>query len=248
MSGTVDLSPEHARLVRKLETTERLGADEIRALAALPLQIRDVEPESDIVREGDRPAACCLVLEGFVTRYKMAGEGQRQILSIHIPGEIPDLQSLFLKTMDHSLAGLTRGRVAYIAHTPLYDLVFRYPQICAALWRETLIDAAIFREWIASVGRRSARQRVAHMLCELMVRLKAVDLASNNVMQLPLTQAEVADATGLSAVHVNRVLQELRADGLIISRGKMLEIADWPGLKAAGQFDPAYLHMVVEVD
>lgn len=241
-------SPEHALLIRKLETTERLGPEDKQALSALPLQIRDVEADTDIVREGDRPSACCLVLDGFFSRYKIVGEGQRQILALNIPGEIPDLQSLFLRTLDHSLASLTPARLAYIPHSALYDIVAQYPRITAALWRETLIDASIFREWIANVGRRSARQRVAHVLCELMVRLKAVGLAGDHAMQLPLTQAELADATGLSAVHVNRVLQELRAEGLIKSRGRHTEATDWPGLKAAGEFDAGYLHMIVKVD
>jgi CRP-like cAMP-binding protein len=195
------------------------------------------------VKEGDRPLDCCLIVQGFVARYKLLGEGQRQIFSFHIPGDIPDIQSLHLEVMDHSLGALTPCRVAYIPHQSLNELILRHPNLGSAFWRDTLIDAAVFREWLAGVGRRTAYQRIAHLICELYVRLQAVGLAEEWSFELPITQVEMADALGLSSVHVNRVLQDLRREGLIVSRSPVTAIADWERLQVAGDFDPGYLHL-----
>lgn len=237
-----DLPPEHGRLIRKLESIAELSAEDKRALAELPLTVKALPADTDLVREGDRPAECCLILDGFACRYKITAEGRRQIMSFHIPGDIPDLQTLHLKTMDHSLGTLAGSKVAFIPHAIVRDLVRRHPRIADAFWRDTLIDAAVFREWIVGLGRRSAHQRIAHLLCELLVRLRAVGLG-NNAFEFPVTQAELADALGLSTVHVNRVLQDLRKDGLIVLRGGRLSTPDWDGLKQAGDFDPSYLHL-----
>ena len=165
--------------------------------------------DQDIVREGDQPTECCLVLDGFVSRYKVLASGKKQILSFHTPGDIPDLQSLHIHVMDHSLGTLVPTRVAFIPHREMLDLCRRYPALAAAFWRDTLIDAAIFREWIANIGRRNAYQRLAHMFCEMEMRLMAVGLSSKTSYDLPLTQEEIGDATGLTTVHVNRTLKEL---------------------------------------
>jgi CRP-like cAMP-binding protein len=184
-----------------------------------------------------------MVLEGFTCVYKLTTEGKRQIVAFHVPGDIPDLQSLHLKVMDTSIATVSRCRLGFIPHEALQALCNRYPRIAAALWRETLVDASIFREWMTGIGRREAYNRMAHLLCELFVRLKAVDLIEDETFDLPITQTELADAIGASTVHVNRVLQELRADGLIRSRGTQVHILDWERLKAVGDFDPLYLHL-----
>ena len=236
-------SPEHARLIRKLESIGPLTSEDRAALASLPLDVRTFPDGSDLVREGDRPSHCCLVLEGMICRYKVVGDGQRQIMAFHQAGDIPDLQSLLLKTLDHSLGALTRTVVAFIPHESLLQLIGNHPNTGALLWRDTLIDAAIFREWLVGVGRRSAYTRIAHLFCELFLRAKAVGLTQGDTMELPITQAELGDALGLSTVHVNRVLQELRADGVIVNRGRTLVITDWPGLERAGDFDPSYLHI-----
>jgi CRP-like cAMP-binding protein len=122
----------------------------------------------------------------------------------------------------------------------------RYPRITSAFWRECLIDAAIFREWVMNVGQREAYSRMAHVFCELMVRLRAVGLVEDDACDLPITQAEFADAIGTSTVHVNRVLQQMRADGLIELSGNRLYVPDWEALKKAGDFDPIYLHLKKE--
>lgn len=236
-------SPEHGRLIRKLESIGQLSESERAAVARLPLELRSFAAGVDLVREGDRPHHCCLIVEGMTARYKLTGDGQRQIMSFHTPGDMPDLQSLHLEVMDHSLGAITRTQAAMIAHEHLHRLIAEQPGVGALFWRDTLIDASIFREWLVGVGRRSAYARIAHLLCELFARARAVGLTSGNTMELPITQVELGDSLGLSSVHVNRVLQELRGEGLIVSRGRTLIILDVAGLEKAGDFDPAYLHI-----
>ena len=230
-------------LVRKLESISPLTTEEEQALAELPMQVRDLGADQDIVREGDRPSRCCLLLDGFACRYKLLDEGRRQILSFHVAGDILDLQSLHLDVMDHSHATLTPSRVGLIPHQSLRALTRRHPRIAEAFWRDTLIDAAVFREWMAGIGRRPAHARIAHLLCELVRRMQAAGLADGQSVRLPLTQQQVGDALGLSFVHVNRVLQRLRGEGLITWESRVLTVEDWGGLKRAGAFDPIYLHL-----
>jgi CRP-like cAMP-binding protein len=239
---------DYGPLIRKLETIVDLSAEEREAVLGLPLTIRTVPADHDLVRDGDRPSECCMIVEGFVCRYKLTAEGKRQIMSFHIPGDIPDLQSLHLHVMDHSLGTLVPSKVGFIQHDDIREITRRYPRIADAFWRDTLIDAAVFREWMVGIGRRSAYTRIAHVLCELMVRLRSVGLSSDHQIELPITQAELGDALGLSTVHVNRVLQELRGDGLITLRGRYLHVQDWPGLKRAGEFDPLYLHLAPKAE
>jgi CRP-like cAMP-binding protein len=233
---------EQNLIIRKLESTFRLSDEERAALEALPMQVQAIRADQDIVREGDRPTRCFALLEGFTATYKMTGDGKRQIHSWHVPGDIPDLQSLHLRVLDFSISTLTPCRVGFIQHEPLRALCRKQPRIMEAFWRETLVDAAIFREWITNVGRREAYNRVAHILCEWVVRLRAVGLVKDHTCDLPMTQNELADATGISTVHVNRVLQELRGNGLIVLRGNRLEVLDWDQLRQIGDFDPTYLH------
>jgi CRP-like cAMP-binding protein len=230
-------------MIRKLESIFPLSDEEGRALAWLPMQIAVYKADQDIVRIGDRPSQSCLLVEGFTCVYKITAEGKRQIVAFHVPGDIPDLQSLHLKVMDNSLATVSPCTLGFIPHEALQDVCNRYPRIAAALWRETLVDASIFREWMTGIGRREAYHRMAHLLCEMRVRLSMVGLVEDETFDLPITQTELADAIGASTVHVNRVLQELRADGLIRSRGTQVRILDWERLKEAGDFDPLYLHL-----
>jgi len=145
--------------------------------------------------------------------------------------------------MDHSLMTMTPCKLAFIPHQSVTDMMRRCPRVADVMWRDTLIDAAIFREWMISIGRRSAYTRIAHVLCEVMMKIRAVGLADGHSCELPITQAEIGDALGLSTVHVNRSLQELRGDGLIEWRSKSLTALNWEGLKKAGEFDPTYLHL-----
>ena len=237
-------SPEHATLIRKLETIATISSDDKQALADLPLRVKVFAPDADLLREDQAATECCLIVEGFVCRYKVLGAGQRQILSLHLPGDIPDLMSLYFDTMDHSLAAFTRGRAAFIPHGAIRGVTDRFPNLAAAMWRDTLIDASIAREWLAGVGRRSAHARIAHLICEVFLRSRALGLADEQTFALPITQAELGDATGLSTVHVNRVLQDLRRDELVTWRGQAIAVLDWERLCLAGDFDPAYLHLL----
>jgi CRP-like cAMP-binding protein len=239
---------EHDALVRKLRSISPLSAHEEQCLRNLPLAMKEIGPDQDIVHEGDRPSECCVLVEGFACRYKVTEEGKRQIFSFHTPGDTPDLQSLHLKVMDHSLRTLTPCKVAFIAHESIAELTRECPRVGDLLWRDTLIDAAVFREWMLGIGRRSALTRIAHILCEVFMRLRAIGLTNGWECEFPITQNEIGDALGLSTVHVNRSLQELRAAGLIELRRSILTILDWDGLKQAGEFDPRYLHLNPDVE
>jgi CRP-like cAMP-binding protein len=211
-------------MIRKMESVFAVTDGERQALETLPMQLAVIKADQDIVRIGDRPSRCCLILSGFACTYKVTAEGKRQIVSFNLPGDIPDLQSLHLKVLDTSIATISTCRVGFITHEALRDICDRYPRITAAFWRE-------------------AYTRMAHVLCELLVRLRAVGLVEDHVCDLPITQGEFADALGVTNVHVNRVLQQMRADGLIETRGTQLRVPDWDKLKQVGEFDPTYLHL-----
>ena len=230
------------RLIRRLTVGTPLGASDIDAIAHLPMMVKDLPPQAAIVREGERPGQCCLLIEGFACRSKTTDVGKRQILSIHIPGDIPDLQSLHLHVMDHDFTTLSACKVGYIAHEILRKITRERPLIAEALWRETLIDAAVFREWIVNVGRRPATSRMAHFLAEIGKRLEAIGLANADQFELPMTQIDMADALGLSPVHVNRVIQELRRSGVLELRKHAVSIRDLPRLMQIADFDDLYLH------
>lgn len=232
-----------AWLVRKLGTIEHVSSEERQAIENLPFIKKRFDSGHDIVRERDRPSHCCLVLEGWACRYRLLSEGKRQIMSFHIPGDIPDLLSLFLETMDHNLATVTPCTVAFIPHESIHNLTRSFPRIADVLWRETLVDAAIFREWMIGIGRRSAYGRIAHLFCEIYVKLSVLGLAENYRCEWPITQIDIADALGLSNVHVNRVLQELRGAKLISLRDRTLVIENWDALTEAAEFDTLYLHL-----
>jgi CRP-like cAMP-binding protein len=230
-------------LIRKLESIANLTDEERGAVESLPVRTRVLQPRQDIARDGDRPSQCCLILEGWACRYKIMGEGRRQIFSFHVAGDIPDLHSLHLPVMDHCLATVTTATVAFIPHEDMRELTARHPRVAAVLWRDTLIDAAIFREWIMNLGQRSAYERMAHLFCELYLRQEAVGLAGEHRCPMPITQIDVADVLGLSGVHVNRTLQELRRKGLITLRSNTLVIEAWDELLRVSGLDATYLHL-----
>ena len=233
-------------LIRKLERGLRLIEAERAALESLPVRVEQIRADQDIVREGDRRESCFVLLEGVAAALKRTGTGKRQIMTFHIAGDIPDLQSLHISRLDNTVSTLTPCKVGFVEHDALVDLCARFPRITNALWRETLTDAAIFKEWVLNVGRRDAYAGVAHLICEVVTRMRAVGLVHDDRCAFPMTQNELADAVGISAVHVNRTLQELRAAGLItLARGK-LHVLDWEGLKRAGDFAPDYLYLEEE--
>ena len=165
-------------------------------------------------------------------------------MSFHMPGDILDLHSLALPVMDHNLGTLVPSKVAFIPHESIRKITSRYPNVATALWRDTLIDAAIFREWLVGMGSRSAKTRIAHLLCELVVRLRAVGLTKDDAYELPITETDFGDALGLTSIQVSAILKELRRDGLIKSEGTTLFVEEWDALKNVGEFDPTYLHVV----
>jgi CRP-like cAMP-binding protein len=230
------------RLIRRLERYTRLGDADRRALEALPHTVRSFAAGAHFVRDGDRPDFCGLLLSGFACRYKITGEGARQIMSFHMAGEFVDLQNSLLGVADHSVQALTEAEAALVPRLALRELALSRPVLAEALWIDTLVDAAIFREWVVNVGRRDSRARVAHLLCELSLRMQAAGLASGHRYQLPMTQEQLADAVGLTSVHVNRVLKQLAEDGLITRDRRTIFIEDWRRMRQAGDFNERYLH------
>lgn len=230
-------------LVRRLNSIFDLTNEEAQLLASLPMTVKTLGPDQDIARQSESPTQSCLVLEGMVATYKITGAGRRQIMSFHVPGDIPDLHSLHLKTLDSSLGTLTQCKLGFVQHDVLRALIHKSSRIADALWRMTLIDGAIFREWIANIGQRDASTRLAHLICEMFLRLKAVGLAEDDACEWPITQQELGDATGISVVHVNRMLQELRGDRLISLAHRRLKVVEWRRLVQVGDFDPTYLHL-----
>jgi CRP-like cAMP-binding protein len=230
-------------LIRRLSTVSGLEAADEQAIRALPIMVRTTEPNHPIVRDGERPSECCLIVEGFCFRAKTTASGQRQILSIHIAGDIPDLQSLHLHVLDHDLVTLTSCTLGFISHASLRTLTRTRPRVAELLWRDTLVDAAIFREWIVNVGQRPAPNRLAHLLVELRERLAVIGRVDGNVFEMPLTQEQLADAMGITPVHVNRVLKMLREENAVeFGRGRVT-VLDERKLQALADFDARYLHL-----
>jgi CRP-like cAMP-binding protein len=230
-------------LIRRLETIGRVSAADRSLLETLPLRIMELGRGEDAASDGEVTSQSCLLLNGFMHRYKMLPDGGRQILAFHMPGEIPDLHSLHLPKMDHSLAATEKSTVAFIKHVDIHALLERSPEIMRLFWRATLIDAAVFRMWMVEMGQRPAVSHLAHLMCEIYVKLYAVGLAQDFEFRLPLVQEEIADALGLSAVHTNRTLQELRARQLIQFEAGTVSILSWPGLVRLALFDPSFLHL-----
>lgn len=231
-----------ASMLRRLDTVSKLDPEDIDAIRSLPIAVRHWEGGRGIVSDGERPKDCCLIIEGFCIRSKTTVGGGRQILSIHIPGEIPDLQSLHLYRMDHDLITLAPSTLGFISHASLRALTHTRPNVVDALWRDTLIDSAIFREWIVNVGQRPAPARLAHVILELRRRLEVTKRAEGASFEFPLTQEQIGEALGITPVHANRIIKQLREDGIIdVSRGRV-HVLDEAKLAELAQFDDRYLH------
>lgn len=231
-------------LIRKLEQFTRLSNEESEVLLSLAdHKSRRFAAREDIVREGEKPTHVNLFLDGWACRYKTLEDGRRQIIAFFVPGDLCDVNIFILKEMDHSIAPLTSVTVAEIPHDILTQITATYPRITQAFWWETLVNAAIQREWTVNLGQRTAYERMAHLLCELFFRLRAVGRTRGLTCEFPLTQADLGDTLGLSTVHVNRTLQEMRAAGLITLSGRELVIHDLDGLRRAAMFNENYLHL-----
>jgi CRP-like cAMP-binding protein len=231
-------------LVRKLEQFVRLSsADRAFLTRAASERLRKFGARVDVVREGERPKDVQLVVSGWACRYKQLEDGRRQVVSVFLPGDICDLNVFILREMDHSIGSITDVTIADLSREFFEEISTGYPRIVTALWWESLVDAAIQREWTLNLGQRTALERMAHLLCELFFRLRLAGLTSGDSCDFPLTQADLADASGLSKVHVNRTLQELRSANLIVLKGRTLVVPDLRRLMEAGLFNANYLHM-----
>ncbi len=233
-------------LVRKLETHHPLNDVDRQAVLNLPFKLRMMESQSYLLREGDIPERCAVLVSGYAFRHKLTGDGSRQILSIHIPGEAVDFQNMLLDQADHNVQMLTRGEVAEVPIQAFDQLARINANVGRAMFIATLVESSIFREWTLNIGRRDARSRIAHLLCEFAVRLNAQGLKNDHSYELPMTQEQLADATGLTSVHVNRVLKGLQADQLIERDRRAIRFPDWRRMRDTGDFNARYLHMPVE--
>jgi CRP-like cAMP-binding protein len=232
-----------APLIRKLESLGPLRPEERESIQAMPLAGRQLAAGEEIAWEGDEPTHCCLAVEGFLKRYSTLSNGIRQTLSLHISGDIPDLQGLHLKTMDHTLASVGPSQVALIAHSDMNEVLRKAPRLAALFWRDSLIDAAVSRAWVKMLGGHDAFGKFAHLMCELYVRMDVVGLAKDKSCPLPLSQAQLGEALGTSVVHINRTMRKLRAEKLVDHKNGRLFILDWDRLSEVADFDPAYLNL-----
>lgn len=219
-----------------------LSPDEERALRGVFSEVVEFGADHDIVRMHDRMTQSHLLLEGWAFRYIALGDGRRQIVAIHVPGDFVDLHSFPLQVIDHSVATFSRCRVALAPHSRLREVTQAHPHLSRLLWLSTLIDAAVHRQWLAG-GQRSAVERAAHLLCELYVRLETVGLAKDLTFAMPMSQIEFADALSISSVHTNRVLHKLRDEGAASWQQREVAILDWQRLASLAEFDPTYLNL-----
>lgn len=229
--------------IAKIEGRSKLTEAERAALRGLPRRVLNLSGRTRIVEEGERPTHSCMVVSGMVFRSKLALAGRRQIISFHLPGDMVDLQTILFRIADHTIETARNATVILIPHEAVLAVAAEYPALARAFWFDTLVDASIQREMLLNIGRRDARARTAHLLCELVIRLRRAGADGTAPLDLFVTQADLADALGITSIHMNRVLARLRREGLITLDGRMLTVDDWHGLSAAGEFDPIYLHL-----
>lgn len=231
-------------LIHKLGLHTQLSASDRHAISVLPFRLKTCEAGDYLVREGDRPTACGVPVSGFAYRQKQTGDGARQIVSIHIPGEALDFQHLFLEVADHSIQMLTRGEVALIPMAAIHRLMVENVMVGRAVIAAILVESSMFREWVLNVGRRDARSGMAHLLCEFALRMRSVGLADGEDFELPITQEQLADALGLTPVHVNRTLRALEVEGLITRNRRQIRMPSWERMREVADFNQRYLHLL----
>lgn len=232
-----------AHLVEKLSLRDALSPEEVAALETVLGPSRTISAGADIVREHSHPLQSTLLISGFSARYSTLRDGGRQITEINVSGDFIDLHSLLMKQMDHGVLALTDCVIANAHHARLIELTERHPHLGRLLWLDTIIDAAIHRQWLVAMGRRSGLSHLAHLVCELYLRLRAAGQAGDMTFDLPLTQSVLGDALGLSTVHVSRLITELRGEGVVNWSGRRIEIADWHRLAEIAEFDATYLRL-----
>jgi CRP-like cAMP-binding protein len=228
-----------------LQTLERRGClseEDREAVLALPHRLKTCEAHRYIVREGDRAEHCVLILSGFACRHKVVGDGSRSISAVQMKGDIVDLHNVLLAHADHNVQALTRCELALVTREQIAKIAVERPHVAIAMWYATLVDGSIAREWVANVARRAAPKRIAHLLCEFGVRVEQAGLGDRLSYELPMTQEQLADATGLTPVHVNRV-KELERTRVISRHGRYYALADWAQAEETADFNTNYLHM-----
>lgn len=231
-----------AIFLRKLLGQSRLSTADQEVLLALPFQIRELRAQSTILREGDHAQVCPILLSGFAYRYKIAADGGRQIVSLRIPGDPLDFQSLYLRTIDHHMQALTAVKLALIPLAELERLAEARPAVARAILVDILVEASIGREWQLNIGRRHALPRLAHFLCEFVYRLQLITPGLGDEVDVPMTQEQLADILGLTPVHINRTLKTLEAAGAVIRSGRRLSTCNAAILARLAGFSPLYLH------
>ena len=235
--------PPLQRFLNKLIGHSSLGEEERNAILHLPGHPAQIQANRDFVRLGERVEHATLIVEGLVGRFAQSHEGERQITAFHVPGDMADLHSVVAPDAPSALQALTVTTIFKVPHHALIDIARRYPAIAEAFWRECVVDAAVLAEWVFNVGRRDARARAAHLLCEAACRYRGLGTGKHVAFSFPVTQLHLADMLALTAVHVNRTLKLLRQEGLVDVHSKSVDITDWDGLVEAGDFDPAYLQI-----
>lgn len=237
------LVPVGEILARHLTCFGELPAADRASLAELDAEVRDLRRLTDVFRAGERPGSVVVLLSGLLYRYGVGPGSGRQIHSFYLPTEAPSLETLYIDYADNNLGAVVHSQVGLISHDQLYRLVDERPEIRKLLWRQTLVQAAIFRQWLARNSNLPAHASLAHLFCELFTRAQAAGLTTDHSCQLPLTQELAADALGLTPVHTNRTLQALRETGAVDWRRGRLTVMDWPKLSEIAGFDPNYLHL-----
>jgi CRP-like cAMP-binding protein len=231
-------------LIRKLEQFAKLSDRNRQVLEDASREVKVFGPRQDIITEDDKPDNVHLILEGWAARYKVLANGDSSIMAYLIPGDLCDVHVTLLDQMDHSIGTLSTCRIAFIPRERMNEIMCGDWQLSRAIWWSILVDEAILREWLVTVGHRPADKRLAHFICEMLLRSKAVGLADDDGFDLPVTQEELGDTMGLSTVHVNRTFQELRRQGLITSKGRRISVDDVDRLFEFADFNPNYLHQV----
>lgn len=239
----VDISTVTEQLIRKFASRVAMSAADRAHVSTLPFKLRTIDASTYVLREGQRATRCAFIVEGLAYRQKLTPNGEREIVSILMPGDFVDLQNLFLDESDHDIQALTRVTMAEIPIAAMRKLITASPSASQALWVDALVESSIHREWLLNIGRRNARSRLAHLLCEFTVRFEKSALGADIAYELPMTQEQLGDALGLTPVHVNRVLKSLETDRLISRKKRQVSVIDWAGLRDAAEFNERYLHL-----
>jgi CRP-like cAMP-binding protein len=237
------LAEAHRTLIRKLKEHSRLAAEDLAEVNSLSHTLKELEPNEDLIRQGDDPNVSALVMSGMVARYHLLDNGRRQYISFHLAGDMPDSQALFIDKMDHAVCAIGPAVIACIPHKELIAAFDRRPSIGFAVWRDTLIDAAIFREAITNNSARTMPARMGHLFCELLYRARASGLAEANSLPAPISLVQLGETLGMSIATVNRTLQDLRASRSVDFQKGVLVVKNWKRLAEIGQFNPGYLHL-----